>query len=230
MHDRIVEFRRREAIRHLIGIVSGVSALSVVGCSKMLLGTGKILFGDPKIPAEFTKLTKEDLSRGTKTVLVVCATPEAVEEEVSTLKYDLINGVTRRLKLNGVKTVNPDRVADWLDEHDGIISDTQELAEDFETDYIIWVDVHAFHLHEPNSNKLLRGHTSGYIRVFKVEEINDKRRALKVYQTEFALTYPQHQAISEEGRSLGVFQNDYVNYLCNLLSERFYDHRPGTHY
>jgi hypothetical protein len=204
--------------------------LPVLGCSKMLVGGGKILFGDPKLPSEFTTLTREDLSKGNKTVLVVCSTPEAVEADVSTLKLDLIDGVTRRMKLHGVKIINPDQVANWLDEHGGIGSDLQELARDFETDYIAWIDVQSFDLREPNSPKLLRGHTSGYIRVFKVEEEAGERQALKVYQTEFALTYPQHQPLSEQGRSATVFHKEYVDYLCNLLAERFYNHRPGTNF
>lgn len=229
MDERLFQIRRREALGKLIGIAGGLSMVTVVGCSKILLSSGKVLFGDPKIPSEFTKLTKEDLTKGTKTILVVCSSPESVEDDVATVKLDVVDGVTRRLTRKGVKTIEPDRVAEWIDDHDGIVSDTQELARDFDTDYIIWIDIQSFHLHEPNSQKLLRGQTSGYIRVSKVKEQSDQRIAQKVYQTEFSLTYPEHQAVSAEGRSLSVFHKDYVNHLCDLLSERFYDHRPGVH-
>lgn len=236
MDERSAEVSRRKALRLLVGTAGGLSALTSVGCFKMMVGTGKMLFGDPKLPSEFTKLTRVDLSKGTQTVLVMCSTPESVDENVSTLRYDLIKGITRRLKLNGVKIINPDRIAEWLDANDGIsvaeysgtVTGITELARDFETDYIAWIDVQKFYLHEPNSAKLLRGHTSGYIRVFKVEEQAGQRSALKIYQTEFSLMYPQLQGISEEDRSLVVFQNDYLNNLCSHLSERFYDHRPGV--
>lgn len=219
---------RRESLRRIGLLASGVYMISTVGCSQILLSAGKILFGDPKIPAEFTTLTKQNLANGTKTVLVVCSTPESVESDLSTLKIDIIDGVTRRLKLHGVRIINPDKVADWIDEHGGVNSDPQELAQDFETDYIAWIDVQSFDLREPNSPKLLRGHTTGYIRVFKVEEDNSQRRALRVYQTEFSMTYPQHQPIAEQGRSAIVFHKEYLARLCDLLSERFYDHRPGS--
>ena len=230
MNQRSFQFCRREALTRLGVVVGGLSVATTSGCSKLLLGTGKILFGDPKLPAEFTTLTKEDLTTGAKTVLVVCSTPESVDQDISTLKLDLIDGVTRRMKLHGVRIINPDRVADWIDEHGGVSSDPQELATDFETDYIAWIDVQSFDLREPNSPKLLRGHTTGFIRVFKVDEDAGQRRALKVYQTEFSMTYPQHQPISEQGRSSVVFHKEYVARLCDLLSERFYNHRPGTNF
>ncbi len=230
MNHRSSQIRRREALIQLSLAAGGLSAVSIVGCSKLLLGTGKILFGDPKLPAEFTTLTKEDLTKGTKTVLVVCSTPESVDADISTLKLDLIDGVTRRMKLQGVKIINPDRVADWIDEHGGANSDPQELARDFETDFIAWIDVQSFDLREPNSPKLLRGHTTGFIRVFKVDDEGGQRLALKVYQTEFAMTYPQHQPMSEQGRSAVVFHKEYVARLCDLLAERFYNHRPGTNF
>lgn len=215
-------------LRQLGCLLGGASILSATGCSKMLLATGKLLWGDPKQPSEFTNLTKVDLTKGTKTVLVVCSTPEAVDSDASTLKLDLVDGITRRLSLHGVKTINPDRVADWVDEHGGSNSAPDELAREFDTDYVAWIDVQAFSLREPNSPKLLRGNTSGYIRVYKVDGTDDNRLALRIYETEFSLIYPLHQPMAETSRSAKVFQKDYVDNLCDLLSERFYDHRPGS--
>ena len=230
MNDQSTASCRRDAIKQLSAIAGSLSLLSIIGCSKMLLGSGKILFGDPKNKSEFTTLTREDLTKGNKTVLVACSTPEFVEAETSTLKLDLIDGVTRRMKLHGVKIINPDRVADWLDEHGGVGSDLQELARDFETDYIALIDVQSFGLREPNSPKLLRGSTTGIIKVFKVDDAGGERRAMTVYTREFALTYPQHQPMSETGRSSITFHKEYVARLCDMLAERFYDHRPGTNF
>ena len=228
MNDLSNQTNRRNALRTLSAIGCGLSLLPVAGCSKLLLGGGKILFGDPKITAEFTQLTQEDLTKGTKMVLVVCSTPESVEAETSTLKLDLIDGVTRRMKLNKVKIINPDRVADWLEEQSGTSIDLQKLARDFDTDYIAWIEVQTFGLREPNSPKLLRGSTTGYIRVARIEEFDGKRRAIMAYTREFALTYPQHQPLSENSRSSIVFHKQYVSELCDMLAERFYNHRPGT--
>lgn len=218
---------RREALRKLSGLACGLSLVPVAGCSKLLLGGGKILFGDPKITAEFTKLTLEDLTKGNKTVVVVCSTPESVDIESSTLKGEVIDGVTRRMKLNGVKTINPDRVITWLEDHSGGSVDFQQIANDFDTDYIAMIEVQTFSLQEPNTPKMLRGSTSGFIRVARIEEVDRKRHPIMVYTRDFSLTYPQHQPLSENGRSTVVFHKQYVSELCDLLAERFYNHRPG---
>ena len=221
---------RRLALRKLGGIACGLSVIPVAGCSKLLLGGGKILFGDPKITAEFTKLTLEDLTKGTKTVLIACTTPEAVDGEYSSLKSDLIDGVTRRMKFNNVKVVNPDRVVEWLEDHGGVSPDFQALAKDFDTDFIALIDIQTFALHEPNTPKMLRGSSTGYIRVARIEEVDGKRHAIMAYTREFTLTYPQHQPLSETGRSSVVFHKQYVSELCDLLAQRFYNHRPGTNF
>jgi hypothetical protein len=228
MNDLSFQPCRRDALRKLGAIAGGLSLIPIAGCSKLLLGGGKILFGDPKITSEFTKLTLEDLTKGTKTVLVVCTTPESVDAECSTLKLDIIDGVTRRMKLNYVKIINPDRVADWLENNGGVSLDLQQLAKDFDTDYIAWIEVQTFGLREPNSPKYLRGSTTGFIRVARIDELDGKRRAIMAYTREFALTYPQHQPLSENGRSAIVFHKEYVSQLCDLLGERFYNHRPGS--
>lgn len=222
---------RRIAVQKLIVLAGSVPLISTLGCSKLIVSSGKLLFGEPKVPSEFTKLTKDDLSNGQKMVLVVCSAPEAVESEYSTLKYDLVNGVTRQMNRNGVQIVKPDLVADWLDTHGGLSMELPELAQDFDkAEYIAWLDVQTFDLHEPNSPKLLRGQASGFIRVFKIEGEKKQRIPYKVYQTEFTMTYPEHQPVSEQSRGLTPFHKEYIARLSNLLAERFYDHRPSDHY
>ena len=218
---------RRDALKRLCMIGASFSLAPVMGCSKLLLGGGKVLFGDPKVTSEFTTLTRVDLSKGVHTVLVVCSTPESVEADTSTLKLDLIDGVSRRMKLNGVKIINPDKVADWMEVNGGIGSDLTQLSKDFETDYIAWIDIQSFGLREPSSQNLLRGQTTGFLRVAKVEEVGGWRRPMMAYTREFALIYPQHQPVSETGRSIIVFHKEYVSRLCDMLAERFYNHRPG---
>ena len=141
---------RRLWLRAAGGVLCAALACSLPGCSLGVM-FGRMLTGDPKTPSEFKSMTREDLSKGKHTVLVVCTTPESVESELATLKFDLIDGITRRMKHNGVKVINPDLVAGWLDEHGSIGSNPSELAEDFEVDYIVHIDVESFGFREPNS-------------------------------------------------------------------------------
>ena len=211
------------------GMLSGVMLCSLPGCSLGVM-FGKMLTGDPMIPAEFKSRTRVDLAKGKVTVLVVCSTPAAVESDLATLKYDLIDGVARRMKLNGVKVINPDLVASWIDEHGDVGANPSEMARDFDADYIIHIEVEAFGLREPGSPKLLRGHSSGFVRVFQVEEAGTQRLAHNVYSNEYTSTYPTHQPISEQRETALTFQKDYLDRVCDQLAQKFYDHRPGTEF
>ncbi|MBC8117800.1 MAG: hypothetical protein H7062_25705 [Candidatus Saccharimonas sp.] len=220
---------RRLWLRAAGGMLCGAMLCSLPGCSLGVM-FGKMLSGDPMIPAEFKSRTRVDLAKGKHTVLVVCTTPTSVESELATLKFDLIDGVSRRMKLNGVKVINPDLVASWIDEHGDVGSNPSGLARDFEADYIVHIDVESFGLREPSSPKLLRGQSSGFVRVFKVEEAGSERLAHNVYSNEFTSCYPTHQPISEQGRTALTFQKDYVDRVCDQLAQKFYDHRPGTEF
>lgn len=218
---------RRLALEVLgFGLCSGIVA-ALPGCSLGVM-FGKMIQGEPKVPAPFRTMTRDDLTRGKHQVLVVCTAPDSVDSEYSTLAYDLIDGITRRMKLQGIKVVNPDEVASWIDDNGGGATDPAQLADEFDADVIVMIDVQSFSYREPNSPKLLRGQASGFIRAFDVTEIGDQRRVSTVFSTEFTSTYPRHQPVSEQGRSSLIFQKEYLERLCDELAQNFYDHRPGT--
>jgi hypothetical protein len=229
MHKQIADsFLKRRLILKAFGAgVCGALVASLPGCSLGVM-FGKMVMGEPLSPAEFKTMTREDLTKGKHTVLVVCTAPDAIDSENSTLAYDLIDGVTRRMKLHGIKVINPDDVASWIDEHGGIGSDPSELAHEFETDYIVFIEVQSFSFREPNSPKLLRGQATGFVRAYEVHEIGGRKRVNNVYGAEFNSTYPKHQPVSEQGRSSLIFQKEYMDRFCEMIAEKFYDHRPGT--
>ena len=217
---------RRFILQALGAGLCGAIATALPGCSLGVM-FGKMIHGEPLVPAQFRTMTQTDLTKGKHTVLVVCSAPDSVDSEHSALSYDVIDGVTRRMKLHGIKVVNPDLVASWIDEHGGIGSDPTDLANEFDTDYIVFIDVQSFSFREPNSPKLLRGQSTGYVRAFEVIEIGKHRRVQNVYGSEFTSTYPKHQPVSEQGRSSQIFQKEYLDRFCDLLAEKFYDHRVG---
>lgn len=211
-------------------LIAGWLALLVLatsGCSLVTM-TGKMLFGDPLQTADFRSMTHEDLRKVNKKIVVICSTPVVVDAEVSTLKLELIEGVTRRMKREGIKVINPDKVATWIDDHGGVPNDPSELAADFDAEYIAWIDLDTFSFREENSPKLLRGRATGFVRVYRVRDENGMRFAENVFSREFTSVYPAHQPVSEETRSALLFQRQFTDRVCNQLSEFFYDHRPGT--
>lgn len=227
------EATRRQLQRRLVlkllgaGLCGSAIVTSLPGCSLGVM-LGKMVKGEPGNPAQFRTMTKEDLTKGKHTVLVVCTAPDSVDSENSTLAYDVIDGVTRRMKLHGIKVINPDLVASWIDEHGGIGSDPAELANEFDSDYIIFIEIQSFSFREPNSPKLLRGQATGFVRAYEVTEVAGQARVNNVFGTEFSSTYPKHTPVSEQGRSSLIFQKEYMDRFCDTIAEKFYDHRPGT--
>lgn len=218
----------RRMILKALGVgVCGVLATAVPGCSLGVM-FGRMVMGEPLIPSDFHKMTNEDLTKGKHTVLVVCSAPDSIDTDHSTLAYDVIDGVTRRMKLHGVKVINPDLVASWIDENGGVGTDPTELATEFHPDYIVSIEIQSFSYREPNSPKLLRGQSTGYIRAFAITEVGGHVRAQNVFIREFTSTYPRHTPVSEQGQSSLIFQKQYMDRFCDMLGEKIYDHRPGT--
>lgn len=196
----------------------------VPGCSLGVMA-GKMLKGDPLVSSQFKSMTGTDLSKGKHRIVVFCSTPASVNQDLSTLNLDLMDGLTRRMRLHGVDVVNPDKVAQWMDDNGGAPSDPSEMARAFDVDYVAWVDVFEFTFREDNSPKLLRGRARGFVRVYQVQEIDGDRTTLSAFSSEFTVTYPPHQPVSETGRSALLFQKEFVDRVCEELAEKFYD-RP----
>jgi hypothetical protein len=206
--------------------------LVLPGCSLGVMG-GKMLTGDPTVPAAFKSMTGTDLTKGKHRVVVVCTVPAAVNEELSSLNIELIEGITRRMKLEGIDVVKADQVGRWIDDNGGVVSDPNAMAREFDVDYVAWIDLQAFSLREDvarenDNSHLLRGRVQGFIRAYKVEEVSGDRVALNAFNKEFTTTYPPHQPVSEVGRSALLFQKEFIDRVCDQLAETFYDHRPGT--
>jgi hypothetical protein len=195
------------------------------GCSLGVM-FNRMITGDPMLPSQFKQMTGVDLAKGKEKVVVICSTPTSVEAELSSLNLDLIDGVTRRLKVQGVEVVSPDKVARWIDQNGGVVADPTAMANAFDADYVAWIDVEAFSIREPNSPKLLRGRSQGYVRVYRVETLSDEKIALAAFNSEFTTTYPVHQPLNETGQTAETFQKKYIDHVCDELAEKFYDHRP----
>ncbi|MBI1345102.1 hypothetical protein GC163_02310 [bacterium] len=215
---------RPAAATALLSLVVAIS-----GCSLGVMA-GKMLTGEPLQPAQFKAMTGVDLTKGKHKIVIVCSTPTSVDESLSSLNLDLIDGITRRMKVNQVDVVNPDKVARWIDDNGGVITDPSEMANAFDADYVAWIDLYSFSLREENSPKLLRGRTTGYIRVYQVQEVGDSKTVLTAFNTEFTSTFPHHKPISELSRSQLTFQKEFIDQICDELAEKFYDHRPGVQF
>lgn len=196
------------------------------GCSLGIMA-GKAIFGDPKQVSEFRTRTGIDLTKEEKKLLVVVRTPQAISGELPSLDVDLINGISRRLKLHGVKIINPDDVAKWIDKNGGRFDHPSELAREFHADFIAVIDVDTFSLHDHGSPTLYHGLASGQMQVFKVQEVAGTKEAHEVFAGNFRNQYPPHGPVPADSLSSKMFEMRFIDNLSDRLGSRFYDYRRG---
>ncbi len=198
--------------------------VGVTGCSLGVMA-GKAFFGDPKQPSEFRTHTGVDLTKAEKRLLVVVTTPQAVEGEMPSLDFDLIEAITQQLKQHDVKVVDPDKVAKWIDQNGGRFEHPTELAQQFDTDFIAVVDLETFTLHDPNSRSLYHGDAGGQMQVYEVKKVAGSAQALQVFGASFRSQYPQHGPVPMDQLSPKMFQTRFLKHLSERLAARFYDYR-----
>lgn len=193
------------------------------GCSLFVMA-GKMLFGDPKIACSFKKATKTDLEKEGHRVLIVCSSPDSIKGEFPSVDIDLLDGVTRRLKVRGIKVVDPDNVASWLDDHGGSWDDLGEMAEHFKADFVVHMDISKFTCMEDNSPSLLRGQAEGRVHTYKITDGASGKQSSEVMDQEFTSTHPTGYPVSIEKKSAKVFHQEYIDRVCTQLAQLFYDH------
>src|SRR5205807_1998555 len=136
--------------------------------------------------SQFKQATKTDLVKTHKKVLVLCSAADSIRTGFPSVEFDILDGVTRRLKVNGVTVVSPNAVAGWLDDHGGHFDDLQELAEHFHAEYVIHVDILKFDCNEENSPNLLRGRSEGRVRAYQLAEgKGSDKQLLEVMNSDF---------------------------------------------
>lgn len=198
-------------------------AASQSGCSLFVMA-GKMIFGDPVVASSFTRATKTNLAKEGKRILVVCTAPDSIQSEFPSVNIDVLDGVTRRLKVRNIKVVNSDEVATWLDDHGGRWDDITELAEHFKADFVVHIDFSKFTCREDNSPSLLRGQSEGRVHVYKVSDGPSGKQTSEVMDQEFTSVHPTGYPVAVEKKSAKVFNQEYLDRVCTQLAQMFYDH------
>jgi hypothetical protein len=216
--------------RHCANLLALLMLLGSLGGCSLGVMAGKAIWGDPKTPSEFRNRTGADLTKGDKTLLVVVQTPQSVESELPSLNLDLIDAITRRLKLHGVKVVEPDQVAKWIDTNGGHFDHPTELAQRFEADFIAVIDVEKFTFHDATSPNLYHGEAAGQVQVYEVHSAAGAKQAQQVFGANFRNEYPPHGPVPVDQLSPKMFQKRFIDNLSERLGSRFYDYRIGDEF
>ncbi len=197
------------------------------GCSLFVMA-GKMFYGDPVFKSAFTNMTGVDLSKEDKTVLVLCTAPQAIKRELPSLEYDLVETVVKKMKYRGIAVVPPDEVAKFIDNQGGVWTSVDDFVGEFETDYIIYIDINQYSYLEQNSQDMFRGRSRGSIHTYQVQTIGDQETASEIFVADFAAEFPEHHPVSfEQFGSPRVFQHRFADYLSEEFGRKFYSYRLG---
>ena len=216
---RRIELRQR-TFRFVL--FAGVLATLASGCSLGVMA-GKMFFGDPKVACDFTRFTQVDLTETRQRLLVLCSAPHSILDEVPSIELDLLDGITRRLKRQGINVINPDDVANWLDDH-GPWEDLSELAARFDAHYVAHINLQRLSYHEDGSPNLFRGQAAGTINGYEVRNSDGDVHVIETFVQEFNSIYPNSYPVSADQKSETLFQKEYLDRLCTKLAQKFYDH------
>jgi hypothetical protein len=198
--------------------------LCLSGCSLVVMG-GKMLLGDLKQDSQFHQSTHVDLAKANCKVLILCSANETIRSDYAGVEFDILEGLIHRLKAHEItKIVSPNAVAGWIDEHGDRFDNLKPIAEHFDAEYVIHIDLSKFTCLEDNSPNLLRGQAEGRVHAYKMDGTGSEKRLLDVMSSDFNARYPQGNPISVDKKSAKNFQQEFVDRVSMQLSLIFYDH------
>lgn len=204
-----------------------VLALSVSGCSSITLMVSRAVFGDAHTDAAFHTATGKDLTRGHNAVVIFCSAPTAITESSANLPADLQGELYMRMKKNGIKVVDPNKVISVLDRASGRF-DAQKLADEFpEATDFFHVVIEKYTDREPSSGHMYRGRARGIVYCYEAKSDPDdpkaKRHVVRSFEKEFQSEYPKTYPLSAEQISKKVFQRQFIDNVADRIGEIFYD-------
>ena len=207
----------------LFTVIALSSLVAMPGCSLGVMA-GKMFFGDPKIKSQFRTATGTDLTKGEKSLLIVCSAPYGVLAKNPSIQIDIVDRMTRILDRKNVKVISSDDVAAWFDDH-GEWGDFSELCEEFKADYVMHIQIESFKCEVPDSPNLLQGKTDGKVKVLEAKDNNPPIISMAFERT-FDVTFPSYP-VPRENKSEQIFTETFLERIAISLTHFVYDHRAS---
>ncbi len=206
--------------------LAAILTTSVCGCSLMILAS-KTFLGDPMIDSSFTQVTKVDLTKGVHRVLVVVTTPAAVKLQDPTVNNKLIEQISRSLRIHGVKTIQQNDVDNWLDDNGGYWESVDELANHFDTHFIVHVDLDRFDFDQARSREFIQGFVGGSVKGYEVRESEGAWKAHRVMNRGFEFHYPEDHPMLADKMSQSSFQSEFLSRITLRVTHMLCNHRAS---
>ena len=198
-----------------IGILV-ILGLSATGCTSLLF-TLLYLIKGPNTPAEFKGLKGKKVVIGCRTVTTADVTNEGVPRELAhKVNYDFKKNIRK------IQMVDQAEVDKSLKKKMYRIKDFRELGTEFDTDYVIGVELERFQTASEHSPGNYQGRARFIVKVF---DMNDEGRQV-FNKTSDEIVYPPNSVIDSGNRDPEQFRREFVNRVALHVGKYFYSYNP----
>jgi hypothetical protein len=202
--------RSNRGLRILPVLALIVMIASLSGCASFISAGAWIVKGH-NVKPEYAGL------KGKK-VAVVCRPLAQLEYSAGNASTELarVVGMLLDKRVNRVKVIESDRVAEWTDEHNW--EEFTEIGEALNADMVLGIDMREFGLYQGMT--LYQGHANVSVAVY------DMRDGGKiVYQKSLPRSvYPPNTGIPTSERTDDEFRRQYIGILADEIGRHFYEH------
>ncbi len=212
----------------MVAVLAGGSLIATSGCDPRTLAYFLQPF-EPMVPP------KCETSFEGKKVVVLCHVASNSMVEYSSLDRDLTREFTAilRKKVKKVVLVDPDKVATWVEAHPKW-SAPSEIANDFNADIVVFLEVEQFQIQSPGDLNMLHGESKVHIQAFEMQyPKNSKDKPIKdqpkepvsIYDDYGETMFPERGPIPvETGASRSKFRIKFVKIVAKEVSWHFIEH------
>ncbi|MCH2201051.1 MAG: hypothetical protein MK102_03710 [Fuerstiella sp.] len=192
------------------------------GCNYLIF-FGYLLGGPPQLEPVFEKVTNKSLTDRGVRVVVVCYAPDELRYQYDSVDHLIAVGVSARLKQNHIEVVNPEAVRVWLEENPDW--DTpDEVGAQFDTTYVVYIDVSDFSLYEHDSRHLFRGRSEATVSVYEMKANGEGQR---IFHHELMSEFPRLSPRSASEVSYDSFRSEYLLRISDEIGRMFYPYGSG---
>lgn len=214
-----------------ISLLAFAGLISLAGCDPRTL----FYFLQPYEPTIEPPKDAPDLKG--KKIVVVATTAAGSQSEFMSLDRDLVREFIHaiRAKVSKVEIVNPDSVWDWV-EGNPTWTNPGEIAEKFEADLAIYLEVDQFQMQAPGDLNVLHGvariHIKALERAYpknsKGKSLTDQpKESREVYEDYVDIEFPKKGPIpSDSITSRGKFKTTFLKVVAAECSWHFVEHAP----
>ena len=196
--------------------------LGLSGCN-YVIALGYLIGGPPSIQPEYDRETGMSLSDQDVVVAVVCDAGDNVKWAFSDIDLEIAKYVSYRLTENKINVINPDYIAEWLDQNDEW-TEPAEIGAAMKATHIVYIDLSDFSLYEKQSATLYRGRAEAIVSVYEVDEDGEGE---KTFSQELTSMYPLAVPKETSEESYSTFKRKYLSRLSNEIGRNFYQYYNG---